>query len=598
MSQSSRTWGVDSEWGFRDDHVDWESAFVPVVFCALEASSGQQRTFWGSDTAALVAFFREHADDLFVAHNMTAECKYLLRQGVPLPSRWFDTYAAWRYVSNRPHPPEGGLVEALHCVGLPHLAPAVKKDLVEAILHLRIDLGDPEERRRVADYCLSDCDGTLALYRKLAGRVPPELLRHWSAYLRAVARLELRGVPLDLDRWDRIQEATPEILRALYADVNATWPIYRKDGSCDEGAFFDWCKHAGIDWPRKRSSTTRKFYAPLDDDTLEDMEERHPLIRLFRQVRKTKRQLGNRTMVIDRDARRHYFGTHAFASSTGRNQPTGFVFGGPKWLRWLIVPESPAHVLVNVDYTAQELGVAAALSGDVAMRAVYEAADSYMAFAIRAGAAPPGATKKSHPDVRKRYKAVSLGTMYGQTAYGVSARLGISHQDAERLLADHQATFPAFWYWSAAYTRRALDSRRIATPCGWRCRVPPESNHRTWLNWPMQSVGGDVMRATVTYLDQQNVRLLAPVHDGFLLSCRRDQLADLRAAVDVACRAAVEHSLPGFPLRWDVTVYEGRYKDEEGKPTWQRLLGVIDATSRRANEPEKGEVMRPALATG
>ncbi len=96
------------------------------------------------------------------------------------------------------------------------------------------------------------------------------------------------------------------------------------------------------------------------------------------------------------------------------------------------------------------------------------------------------------------------------------------------------------------------------------------------MNFPMQATGGDIMRLMVTYLDRQAVRILAPVHDGFLLSCRRHQLADLRAAVDHAGRLAVEHVLPGFPLRWDFTVYEGgRFEDKDGLPLWNRLREIV-----------------------
>ena len=96
------------------------------------------------------------------------------------------------------------------------------------------------------------------------------------------------------------------------------------------------------------------------------------------------------------------------------------------------------------------------------------------------------------------------------------------------------------------------------------------------MNLPMQATGGDIMRLMVTYLDRQGVRILAPVHDGFLLSCRRDQLGDLRAAVDHAGRKAVEHVLPGFPLRWDFTVYDdGRFEDEDGLPLWNRLQEIL-----------------------
>jgi DNA polymerase I-like protein with 3'-5' exonuclease and polymerase domains len=210
------------------------------------------------------------------------------------------------------------------------------------------------------------------------------------------------------------------------------------------------------------------------------------------------------------------------------------------------------------------------------MRAVYEADDCHMSFAIRADAAPAGATKRTHPEVRKRYKTVNLGIQYGQTAFGVSHRLGISHGEAAQIVAEHRQLFSVFWSWSDRTVQAAYDKGRIATPCGWRSRVPPESNERTWLNWMQQSTGGDIMRATIVYLDRQHVRILAPVHDGFLLSCRREQLDDLRAAVDFACRHAVEHSLPRFPMRWEMQTYSTRYEDEDGAELWHQLLSLLE----------------------
>src|SRR4051794_15401477 len=96
------------------------------------------------------------------------------------------------------------------------------------------------------------------------------------------------------------------------------------------------------------------------------------------------------------------------------------------------------------------------------------------------------------------------------------------------------------------------------------------------MDFPMQATGGDIMRLTVIYLDRQYVRVLAIVHDGFLLTCGRDQLGDLRKAVDYAGRKAIDHVLPGFPLRWNVTEYDnGRFEDKDGLPLWNRLQAIV-----------------------
>jgi DNA polymerase I-like protein with 3'-5' exonuclease and polymerase domains len=158
----------------------------------------------------------------------------------------------------------------------------------------------------------------------------------------------------------------------------------------------------------------------------------------------------------------------------------------------------------------------------------------------------------------------------------LAARLGIGRREADALLQSHRAMFPTFWKWSERIVQGSFDRGWIITPCGWKSAVPQGSNDRTWMNWPMQATGGDIMRLTITYLDRQGVRILAPVHDGFLLSCRRDQRDDLRLAVDYACSMAVEHVLPGFPLRWEFTIHDGgRFEDEDGRPLWNQLQRIL-----------------------
>lgn len=167
---SSRIWGIDTEWGYRKELVDYESAFEPVVFCAVRLDSDERVAFWGHDPH-LRKFVADNTDALFVAHNATAEMKYLLRVGVPLPTYWYDTMIEERYCTNQPNPPRVSLSESLHRYGLPHLAPLVKDELRNRILHLQFDLDDKRARQEIKDYCLSDCDGCLALFRAQTGTV-------------------------------------------------------------------------------------------------------------------------------------------------------------------------------------------------------------------------------------------------------------------------------------------------------------------------------------------------------------------------------------------------------------------------------------------
>jgi hypothetical protein len=103
----------------------------------------------------------------------------------------------------------------------------------------------------------------------------------------------------------------------------------------------------------------------------------------------------------------------AFRSRTGRNQPsnTRYIFGPSVWLRGLIKPP-PGHAIAHLDWSQQEFGIAAVLSGDQAMQAAYESGDCYLAFAKQAGAVPQDATKHTHGPTRELFKQCSLALLW------------------------------------------------------------------------------------------------------------------------------------------------------------------------------------------
>jgi DNA polymerase I-like protein with 3'-5' exonuclease and polymerase domains len=570
-------WHADSEWGFRDGRIDLETSFEAVVFCLVGRFSQERHSFWAGDPG-LKSFMETHRTDLFVAHNVVAEMKYLLRANIRLPERWYDTYVAWRLLNNRPGNLEAGLISALDQLGVPHMPPLHKKDMQDLILNLRFDPDKPGDRAAITSYCLKDCDDCGLLYERIADRVDAAVMRSHVEYLKAVARMELRGVPVDTETARKIMNSRSEIVEFLVGKVNAVAQVYQ-GLSFNRKAFLRWASTGGISWPWRLSKATGRPIQSLDDDAMKLMELRHPFISLVRQVRKTIGALGRRSIRIDGRTNRHYFSTWPFRSITGRNQPRNYIYGCPKWMRYLIVPETPDHRLIYLDAVSEEIGIAAALSGDPAMRRMYETDDAHMTFAIMANAAPAGATKKTHKAIRKLYKAVSLGVLYGQTEYGIADRLGIDTDEARVLLEQHKELFPEYWNWSRSSVESAFRRGEIRTRCGWSCIVPADSKYRTWMNWPIQATGGDMMRLVVTYLDQQNVRILAPVHDGFLLSCKRDQLDDLQTAVKIACELACDQVL-NYRLKWELEVFKGRYRDEDGEALWNLIGEALGALYR------------------
>jgi hypothetical protein len=96
----------------------------------------------------------------------------------------------------------------------------------------------------------------------------------------------------------------------------------------------------------------------------------------------------------------------AFRASSGRNQPSNaqFIFGPFCWLRGLIRP-GPGRAVAYLDWSAQEIGIASALSGDTAMQDAYRSSDPYLWLAKGGQFVPEEATKRTHGDVRDQFKS-------------------------------------------------------------------------------------------------------------------------------------------------------------------------------------------------
>jgi hypothetical protein len=194
------TLSVDSEYGWAAGD-ECPSGFVPAIFCAICIETGERHAYWGRDPR-LAAFIRGHAGDLFVSHNLIAEAKYLLRLGIRPPPSWWDSMVGYRYVTNREVVRPYGLFDALDKYGIPYpLDRDEKEDLQIWIGTLGFDPDSPDDRRRIRDYCFEDCLAAARLYLRLAGKVPPAWMAYATEYCLETARMELRGIGTDLDRY-------------------------------------------------------------------------------------------------------------------------------------------------------------------------------------------------------------------------------------------------------------------------------------------------------------------------------------------------------------------------------------------------------------
>jgi hypothetical protein len=365
---------------------------------------------------------------------------------------------------------------------------------------------------------------------------------------------------------------------------------YGKDGAKNHGPlrfsaerWAAYLTRRNIPWPQLLTGALA-----LDDDTFREMARSYPAeVGPMRELRYALSQMRLNELAVGRDGRNRFL-LSAFASKTGRNQPsnTKSIFGPSCWLRSLIKP-GPGRAVAYCDWSAQELAIAAALSGDPAMQEAYRSGDPYLYLARKAGAVPDGATKKTHPHEREAFKVVSLGVLYGLSADGLARKLAVPPCRGRELLRMHQETFKQFWRWSDRVEMEAVLGGRLRTVFGWTVHVGTDANPRSLRNFPMQANGAEMMRLACCLATERGIKVCCPVHDALLVEGLADEFDDVVRRTQDAMREASEVVLSGFSLRTDAKIvrYPDRYSDERGKRMWETvwtLLAAEETTKEKA----------------
>ena len=350
--------------------------------------------------------------------------------------------------------------------------------------------------------------------------------------------------------------------------------------------FAAWLVSAGIPWRRLPSGALA-----LDDDTFREMARIYPEVAPLRELRYS---LGKLRLLSDLsvglDGRNRCL-LSAFRATSSRNAPSSarFIFGPSCWLRSLIAPEA-GRAVAYIDWGQQELGIAAALSGDSAMQEAYNTGDLYLAFAKQAGLAPPEATKRSHPAERERCKACILGVQYRMGSQSLADRLGQPEPYARELLELHRATYPTFWAWSEAAVNHAMLCGWLQTVFGWRVQVGPRANPRSLANFPMQANGAEMLRLACCLATERGIRVCCPIHDALLVEGPSDDIEAVVSETQDAMAEASRVVLDGFELRTDAEIvrYPERYMDPRGKQMWQTVMELLEGLT---SDVETGEAV-------
>ncbi len=319
----------------------------------------------------------------------------------------------------------------------------------------------------------------------------------------------------------------------------------------------------GLPAPQARGKTKSVSTA---QDVLEFLAEKHEVPRLVLEYRHLAKLKSNYIdalpLLADTDSRVHTT-FQAALTATGRlssvnpnlqNIPVRTELG--REIRAAFTA-APGTQLLSADYSQIELRLLAHFSGDpLLIRAYAEDIDIHALTASEIFGVPVETMDK---ETRNRAKAVNFGIVYGISAFGLAAQLGIPQSEAKAYIERYFARYQGV----RAFIEKTLDETRkegsVRTLFG-RVRPIPDIEsrnpnqrgfaERTAINTPLQGTAADLIKLAMISLDRKlaerklKTRMVLQVHDELLFEVPLDETAEAAALVRAEMEGVVALKVP------------------------------------------------------
>ena len=332
--------------------------------------------------------------------------------------------------------------------------------------------------------------------------------------------------------------------------------------------------HLGLPAPASRGKGKAVSTA---QDVLEALAAQHDVPRLVLEYRHLSKLKSNYIdalpLLADADSRVHTT-FQAAATATGRlssvnpnlqNIPIRTELG--REIRAAFTA-APGTQLLSADYSQIELRLLAHFSGDPLLTKAYsENIDIHTMTASEVFGVP---IENMDKETRGRAKAVNFGIVYGISAFGLAAQLGIPQAEAKAYIERYFARYEGV----RAFIERTLEQTRrdgsVRTLFG-RVRPIPDIEsrngnqrgfaERTAVNTPLQGTAADLIKLAMIAIDRKlternlKTRMVLQVHDELLFEVPADETAEIEELVRTEMEGVVELKVPlvadlGFGANW------------------------------------------------
>ena len=218
---------------------------------------------------------------------------------------------------------------------------------------------------------------------------------------------------------------------------------------------------------------------------------------------------------------------------------------------------APGTQLLSADYSQIELRLLAHFSEDSLLRRAFQ--ENIDIHTLTASEVFGVAVETMDKETRNRAKAVNFGIVYGISAFGLAAQLGIPHAEAKAYIDRYFARYRGV----KEFIERTLEQTRkegsVRTMFGRMRPIPDiESRNpnqrgfaeRTAINSPLQGTGADLIKLAMISLDRKlaerklKTRMVLQVHDELLFEVPLEETDEIAALVRAEMEGVAQLKVP------------------------------------------------------
>ena len=431
-------------------------------------------------------------------------------------------------------------------------------------------------------YAAEDADVTLRLWRLLKPRLAREGLSTVYETLErplpaVLAEMETAGVRIDPDRLKRLSSEFGLRMAELEAQAHE---IAGRPFNIGSPRQIGEILFGELNLPGGKKTASGQW--GTDASVLEDLAATHALPRVLLDWRQLSKLKGTYTDALtaaaDPATDRVHTSYQLAAATTGRlassdpnlqNIPIRTETG--REIRQAFIA-APGHLLISADYSQIELRLLAHIGDIPELKRAFKAGlDIHAATASEMFGVP---VEGMPSETRRRAKAINFGIVYGISAFGLAAQLGIDQGEAGAYIKTYFDRFPGIRTYMDKTKAEVRQAGFVSTVFGRRIHIPAihsksgaerQFGERAAINAPIQGAAADIIRRAMIRMPAAlaeaglKTRMLLQVHDELVFETPE---AEADRAITLIKRVMETASDPAVALTVPLVV------DARAAPNW------------------------------